>query len=397
MTQHSPRGARHLVIALTVLLGACDGDAAHESGGTETPAVATHRTEIVDTLLHTSETNRAELQVRPADGIVATEKGVTYLLDAGSASILRINPTGDSIRSVGQPGEGPGDLGDPCCLGFVGTSSALLIYEEANRRYSTFDEGLTFVGSVGVKWNRLGSIGSVQLANRHILHPRIAFTGLADPNHPQLLWLDSSGTVVDSELVRLPTPMIPVRAHFDIGKGTGMMLEQPFGGTLRYAVSRNGDFAVANSATYLILLRKPDGSIAELRGPAMEGAAVTPDERRRLLDRLETSLKQFGKDVSDLPFPIPEHHAPIRTLFFDAEARLWVRYRRSSDAEDMSDIYAPTGEKLWSVRVPTSLVLAPMSIRGFDGLGVVTDESGFVTLIRLRFVPAPRGPETSSP
>jgi hypothetical protein len=387
MTQHSPRGARHLVIALTVLLGACDGDAAHESGGTETPTVATHRTEIVDTLLHTSETNRAELQVRPADGIVATEKGVTYLLDAGSASILRINPSGDSIRSVGQPGEGPGDLGDPCCLGFVGTSSALLIYEEANRRYSTFDEGLTFVGSVGVKWNRLGSIGSVQLANRHILHPRIAFTGLADPNHPQLLWLDSSGTVVDSELVRLPSPMIPVRAHFDIGKGTGMMLEQPFGGTLRYAVSRNGDFAVANSATYLILLRKPDGSIAELRGPAMEGAAVTSDERQKMHDRLEKGLKQFGKRVSDLPFPIPEHHAPLKAVFFDADARLWVRYRRSSDAEDMSDIYAPTGEKLWSVRVPTSLVLAPMSIRGFDGLGVATDESGFASVIRLRFVP----------
>lgn len=397
MTQNSPLTARHLVTALAAMLAACDGDAAQESRRVEAPILATHHTQIVDTLLRTSETNRAELQVRPADGILATEEGVTYLLDIGSANILRIDPSGDSIRSAGQEGAGPGDLGDPCCLGFVGESSALLVYEDANRRYSTFDDGLKFVGSVGVKWDRMGSIGSVQLATRHILHPRIAFTGLADPNHPQMLWLDSAGTVVDSELVRLPSPMIPVRAHFDIGKGTGMMLEQPFGGTLLYAASRNGDFAVANSATYLILLRKPDGSIAELRGPAMEGATVTPDERQKMHDRLEKGLRKLGKGVSDLPFPIPEHHAPLRAVFFDADARLWVRYRRSSDAEDVSDIYAATGEKLWSVTVPSSLVLAPMSIRGFEGLGVATDESGFVTVIRLRFVPAPSGLKTSSP
>ena len=370
-----------------MMLGACDGDAAQESRGIEAPILATHRTEIVDTLLHTSEINRAGLQVRPADGILATENGITYLLDAGSASILRIDPTGDSIRSVGQPGEGPGDLGDPCCLGFEGESSSLLVYEGSNRRYSTFDDGLKFMGSVGVKWDRLGSLGSVRLANRHTLHPRIAFTGLADPNYPQLLWLDSSGTVVDSELVRLPSPMIPVRAHFDIGKGTGMMLDQPFGGMLLYAVSRNGDFAVANSATYLILLRKRDGSREELRGPAMEGATVTPDERRQMHDRLEKGLKQLGKGVSDLPFPIPDHHAPLRAVFFDAGARLWVRYRRNSDVEDVSDIYAPTGEKLWSVTVPSRLVLAPMSIRGFEGLGVATDANGFIAVIRVRFVP----------
>lgn len=375
-----------------MMLGACDGDAAQESRGIEAPILTTHRTEVADTLLQTGETNRAGLQVRPSDGIVATETGVTYLLDAGSSNILRIDPTGDSIRSVGQPGEGPGDLGDPCCLGFVSESSALLVYEESNRRYSTFDEGLNFVGSVAVKWDRLGSLGSVRLANRPILHPRIAFTGLEDTNHPQLLWLDSSGTVVDSELVRLPTPMIPLRANFDNGSGAGVMLEQPFGGTLLYAVSRNGAFAAANSSTYLIFLRKADGSITELRGPAMEGATVTPDERRRMHDRLEKSLKQFGKGVSDLPFPIPEHHAPLKALFFDADARLWVRYRRNSDSEDIGDIYAPTGEKLWSVTVPSSLVLAPMSIRGFGGLGVATDESGFVAVIRLRFVAAAPAP-----
>jgi hypothetical protein len=357
----------------------------------ELPTSVTHRTEVSETLLTTAESDRRQMKLRPSNGMLATADGTVYVLNVASSALMHFGSPDGTVATIGQPGEGPGDLGEPCCLGFAGDQMSIVVFEDANRRYTIFDQRLKFLRSVNVGVDRLWDVGSVQLADGSIVHPRIAFTGLSDANHPQLLRFDSSGTVLDSVLVNVPPGMVPQRVSFENGNGTGIMLEQPFGGTVLYALGRGGDFALANSATYRIHLRRGDGKIRELTGPDLVGAVVTASERRQMQDRLTRSLAQFGKTAEDLPFTMPEHHAPLRAIFFDAEARLWVRYRRLGDPWDVGDVYSPAGEKLMILAIPTGIELAPLSIQGSTGLGVITDADGIPAILRLRFVPARSG------
>lgn len=362
-------------IALILLLGA-----ARDSG--DTPAVA-HQ---VPTFQGT-----VELEVGEADGddpyvfssiesIVTDPGGRMIVIDLLSHEVRVFHPDGGFAFRFGGPGEGPGELNHPCCLGFAPDG---MLWVGADGHYSTFRleaAGARFVRrwrrtALGVAapvtfdaTGRVIDVGSLRVADRFVL---------------ARFHLDPGGAV-DTVLMATPEDQLVGRAQLRDERGGVQNIAQPLGPRWLSAHGPEGAWATAISSEYSITLHNGDGTASQIQGPLLRGPAVGPEER----DDAQALLDLVAERIGNRPFGIPERKPPLAALFFDRSGRLWVERTGPEGAESReADVY-DEGTLVARYRWPlgVDVGVAPW-VTETALYGTTEDELGVQRVARVRFGP----------
>lgn len=260
-------------------------------------------------------------------GLAADAQGRIYVADGQAHTVRVYDSTGVFLALLATRGGGPGEVQRPCCLS-VGPQGRLWIRDNGNRRYNWHELG-----------GDAGNAGSIRMAHSdggYAIAPTFGPDGhLVDVGHRTdrdgvtiivRFHRDSSGGVQWEEAVT-PPPADSLPIHEVTRRVEGGIsryyLYQPFGAHHLVAHSPNGGWAEAVSSVYAVRLISPQIESDMLVTRRWDAPAVTPAERDSASAILTEQAQWAGVSVAALPFDVPTHKAPLRTLQFDQLDRLW--------------------------------------------------------------------------
>jgi len=319
--------------------------------------------------------------------VVADDMGRIVVTDRNSNEIRVFGPEGDFAFHFGGPGEGPGEFGDLCCVGFA-PGGELWVRESA--RYSVF-----VLGSDGAEFQRvlrtphpgiiglwapftfdmggdLVSVGPVGGYGDVSLYARLRV--LPDGVVDTVLMAEAERQTVSQETVPFS------RA----GISGFMYLHQPFGPQWIHAHTNGGTWADAVTSDYAINLHHPDGTVALIEGPALEGPPLSESDRDWAQSRMERERDRAG--ISRHPFQIPDRKPPLADMFFDSAGRLWI-VKTLAEGESVRNADVWDGTTLVAhYRWPSRILDSPTPWATESALyGVTADTLGVHRAARVRF------------
>jgi hypothetical protein len=307
--------------------------------------------------------------VRLADGTVAV---------ADAAQEVRFfGPGGGHVRTVGGPGEGPGEFTGLAALARH-PGGGVWAWDFSLRRVTrisgdgeiddvvTLDPEPPVLSPVGALpdgtfvFKQLWGAGATAAATR---------TGLRrDP--VAVVRLDASGALLDT------LDLVPGReVHIEEEDGRGVMITPPFG---RNAVGtvRGDRVVVGSQETFEVRELAPDGAVLRVLRLPSRDVGLDPADARRLLDeRVEAAPPErratLRRSLGAIPFP--ESRPAHGGLLADREGNLWVsEWAPFPRVPGRWTVFGPDGRWLGEVEMPPGF--QPTDI-GDDWLvGVQRDE-----------------------
>ena len=319
--------------------------------------------------------------------VVADELGRIIVTDRNSAEIRVFGPEGDFAFHFGGPGEGPGEFGDLCCVGFA-PGGELWVRESA--RYSVFVLGsdgaepqrvlrTPHPGHIGLRapftfdmGGDLVSVGPVSGYGDVSLYARL-----------RVLPDGAVDTVLMAEAERQTVSQATVPFN-RAGISGSMYLHQPFGPQWIHAHTNGGTWADAVTSDYAINLHHPDGTVALIEGPALEGPPLSEGDRDWAQSRMERDRDRAG--IGRHPFQIPDRKPPLADMFFDRAGRLWVvKTHAEGETVRKADVWDGT-TLVAHYRWPSRILDLPTPWATESALyGVTADTLGVQRAARVRF------------
>ena len=324
-------------------------------------------------------------------GLAADADGRIFVADGQADEIRVFNRDGEFVYAFGGAGQGPGELGSPCCLSF-GPGGLLWVRDTGNSRYQGFDVG-------GGGWEYRATVAMRQRSPN--LYAPLGFDSAGnlvdigarpEPGQAQpltvRLHLSSGGDIVSEEIITEADPgdaMHTVERDVEGGRAT-MFLWQPFGpspltahGSDRWATALSSEYSVTlfrDGVEPLEIVREP--------GPLVP---LSAGELERAEDFLSRQLERTGVSRAQLPFDIPDAKAPLQQIFFDREGNLWVELTVEESADRKADVFDRdgnhVGRRIWPGRA--RLGTASGWVSGDTALGTLTDENDVVKVVRITF------------
>ncbi len=384
--QHATRFQTSASLAIAVALAQVGAACTEDSGGNEGSLDAVPIFEgTVDLEFGDIDGDDPYLFTR-IESIAEDARGRLIVADMQSHEIRVFDPEGRFLFRFGGPGEGPGELTNPCCVAF-GPDGALWVREST--RYSAFE---------------LGEAGAEYVRGHQFAH----FTqGGVTP-----ITFDAEGRLVDIGLSPRPEGGI-VMTRFHLGadgtadevpmvdperQATGsttvdrmlgemavtMFVRQPFGPLWIHAHGRGGTWAEAVTSDYVVNLHHADGTASRIEGPPLPGAELSPDEHAWAQSSIDRDVQRL--DLERHPFGIPDRKPPLSAIYFDRSGRLWIE-KTGAAGNDLREADVYEGDALvaryrWPVRVrPGTVTWASESVL----YGTTTDSLGVQRVARVRF------------
>ena len=319
--------------------------------------------------------------------VVADELGRIIVTDRNSAEIRVFGPEGDFAFHFGGPGEGPGEFGDLCCVEF-GPDGELWVRESA--RYSVF-----VLGSDGAEYQRVlrtphpGNIGlrapfTFDMGGDLVsVGPVSGYGDVSLYARLRVLPDGAVDTVLMAEAERQTVSQATV--PFNRAGISGLMyLHQPFGPQWIHAHTNGGTWADAVTSDYAINLHHPDGTVALIEGPALEGPPLSEGDRDWAQSRMERDRDRA--DIGRHPFQIPDRKPPLADMFFDSAGRLWVvKTLAAGESVRNADVWDGT-TLVAHYRWPSRILDLPTPWATESALyGVTADTLGVQRAARVRF------------
>lgn len=322
-------------------------------------------------------------------GIAVDRGGRIFVADSRGNEVRVFSPNGTYRFSIGQYGANATKLDDPCCVSFM-PDGRLWIAERGKHRYSAFRIGEStgsYDSSVPMPGRLSGQISRITWDSLgRIVHVADSFSVLRNQFSLVRSLVDSTGAILSTHAL----PVAPAESlafvllRSPYGRGT-TGVPQPFGPVQLWAFGTNGESAEAVSSHYAISwLDAGDRQIA-LISRALEGPVVDRRERRHAQQMLVQLAANLGVRNDAIPFGIPDRKAPIKSLGFDIEGRLWVERSVPDDSPHRADLYDRTGQPIERVEWPAAVRLDLGTVRGGMGLGVMEDTLGAIRVVRVRF------------
>jgi hypothetical protein len=351
-------------------------------------------------------------------GLAFDDAGNLYLHDSQADRITVVDRDGRLLRTVGSPGQGPGEISN--AMGFsVAGDGRVAVFDFAHRGWVVYDSAGVFVRNVAVDVQGLGIPG-----RDHLAHPsgdvvaaitgRVRFGPAADeadtvPPHRPIARFPLSGDGEARVVYRaweLPPPPPSATSNQSIGGLTVRMApERAFVPPLNVGMLPDGLLAVADSFGYRVKLVDLDGSVRGVLERGIEPVPVTPAiqdaERARRLDELAAGggprfmisssdggargpdaeeMRRFGEArVAGMLFA--EAVPVIEDLAVDREGRIWVQRSSGTPGEPgPTDLITADGRYLGTL--PPDGVRIPGAF-GPDGLiaRIETDEFDVPTVV----------------
>lgn len=272
---------------------------------------------------------------RPS-GVAVDDDGRMYVLEMGNSRVQVFDPDGEYIRTLGGPGQGPGELELPA--GITIGRDQVMVYDLNSRRLSLWDLAGNHVRDVpfsgGLQPGILaGSGGSLVGATRRRLEDRSELIDVA------LFSTDGSETL---RYTSLPQP----EQFLIMGEGGGFVIPQLVGGP-SYAASVDGAVYATAGVQYQILAFESSGEPRWALRVARPAPAFTQEHRDAVLDPLRDRFENL--DAMELDWPT--HMNTLGSLAVDGHGHLYVfayTFRDMGPAEPTVEVYAPDGERLFA-------------------------------------------------
>lgn len=333
-----------------------------------------------------------------------TTVGDARILDSGQLLVTHCsNPPelrlyasdGGFVRTLGGPGSGPGQCN--FILHSWLAADTVILYDPSLARITYFPLGR---GAPRVLDLDAAGLGDVE-DNAPLWTSRFGDgTLLGRPNRP--------GPVVDGRsrapfpYVRLHTgsfrldTLLQVRGTEYVVEGLGTpredirpVLFSPF----THALAHGGTLYVADSESFWIEARRPDGTLLRRFGRTWEPVAIDRRFRQRYQNQqiAAATTSQRAATRREMARAVFADHFPAHEgeLIVDPDGNLWVMHVRVPGESDRGwSVFDPDGRWLGDVRVPTELRVTDI---GADYVvGVWRDEAG-VQAIRVYDLVKPAG------
>lgn len=313
---------------------------------------------------------RAYSAVRQRDGTIVVANG-------GTGELRFYDATGRHVRTVGRPGEGPGEFEDLQRVWLL-PGDSLLAYDFFPSRLSVFSPRGEFIRSLHVRAPDgrqvivRGPLGdrSLLVVGAPIWGAPGAEPGVVRDSVPYYR-TDPSGAVADT-LGWFPSSETFRFATDDGWRLTGV----PFGRVPVVSVTDDG-FHFGPADEYEIRTYDAGGALARIvRLPESRRAVTEEDLARFRADRLERAEREGTRPsmerlLSQLPYP--DRLPPYEAFLADGAGHLWVAdYRTDPEADRSWRVFSPEGGLLGTVTLPGRL--EPLQIGEDFLLGRWTDE-----------------------
>lgn len=335
-----------------------------------------------------------ESQFAMVVGVDVDDDGRVYVADQQARRILVFGADGSFLRSLGTPGEGPGELG-PGMAGVFEADGRLRVPDLTNQRINLYDPqgeslgSLPFMLSQGVpfRWDELGD-GTLVVQRR----------GMAVEGMAELAQGDPLVTVPMSEEAEADTlAFLPKGRSFDFSGGQPRMTI--FDPEPVWDVADDGSVARGMNSDFRVEIWR-DGAAEQVVTLPREPVEVTENEERRLLEFVRDQMTQGGAppqavEVFLQGVSFADSYPALAQVLLAPDGHLWVqRIYTSRDVpegvewsiQDLGsnewDIFDSQGRYLGVLALP----LRFQALRLLDGViwGVQRDELDVASVVGLR-------------
>lgn len=358
---------RHLPIAtLALLLAGCGASSSDATGGGATidtlpggivsvtnhaPADSGQWSLVLERTIQPADDSAGALR-DPAD-LILLDDGTVFVADEKPVEVMRFDPSGRYVGSVGREGEGPGEYRS-AWLTYRGDT--LVVHDPSAARAGTFristNTPLLQRPTTPRYFSRIGLDGAGRAVVPVMLPPdstkpprrgfiRFSLDGTALdtaylPEHPKSdkRWLVREGKVVRMEM------LVPLQPQ-------DMSVADPVGG---FVVGWSGEYqlrATRNGQDTTMLFSRPRPS-----------GSVSAAEKQAIVDERINANKQYTPEpvlrASLLTSAIPDERPAFDQIAVDRSGRRWVRLSTSDTTTVRFDLFDPNGRWLDIVSVPQS-------------------------------------------
>jgi hypothetical protein len=338
-------------------------------------------------------------------GLIAVDgRDRIFVLDAQARDVRVFSSDGKYEQTIGQPGEGPGELGAQVGALFMGPGDTLLIPDLANQRVNRYAPDGTSLGSFPLRIEN-GIPMSIVATRTGVVAEQVRAISLPDlPARDSLdviVTLATDGSVIDT-LMRFPPG-----ASIVLSDARGPQ-RTVFAAEAVWTLSDELEFFFGITNQYRISVFDPEGTLQRIVTKQAEPAPVTERDEEMMWQVIEQQVRAAVPPESFMEFMQQTRQRVGFADFFPAfvsmsigpNGSIWVQHLRPPaevpeeelETYDMTqdigsrdwDVFDPDGRYLGVVTMPPRFT--PRIILGGKIYGVWRDDLDVQSVMRLRIV-----------
>jgi len=290
--------------------------------------------------------------------LTADDQGRIYALDRKESHVKVFDAEGRYLRTIGRPGQGPGDLNEPIFVYFLRNELLVTQYE----RLSFFSPDGDLLRTVAMVKEtptraRCNSRGNI-----------IGTSSVYDPATPNTY----------AFVLKLYDPEVnPIKelARMQLERRLGPTVN-PMRPTVYMTVDEQDNVIFGYPERYEIQVFDSDGNLTRKILKTYKPVAVTEEEKAASVEGAPPQIK----------FEFPEHHPPFLRFIHDEMGRLYVQTYEKAAAKDvyLHDVFDRDGRYI--ARVPLKRV--PVLFRNGKLYSLEESEEGYPVIKRYRVIGA---------
>jgi hypothetical protein len=287
--------------------------------------------------------------IREIASFVETKSGTIFLSDTTMNKLYVFDSKGRFVKTVGQKGNGPGDLYFPSFL--LWHEDCVVVYEFGNRRLSYFNENGEYIKSK--KMTAAGMIKKIRvLPCDNLLIENLHFS--QKPNTPQIC-----GIFLCSRDIK---PIKKIYSHQIspynmILKPQKMHLLNPYAPVVSWDITPNGNIVVGFQGKYELDIIDPTKRNLHKITHSIPPVKVSDNDKEIFFSKLRygdtTSSKKGANDFVRHKTEFPEFLPPYKDVICDSDGNILVFPYVTQKAKENNyfDWFSPDGKYKGRVKI----------------------------------------------
>ncbi len=300
-------------------------------------------------------------------GAIEVDKsGHIYVSDTKDKRIKVFNPEGQLVRTIGQPGQGPGEFETPLSLHWS-PRGELMVEDAQNKRLAFFNPAGKFLNQISytdklilmnLKVDKQGNIlaQEMTLAGNGIFYEIKKF----DPQLKPLFSLD--------------------KFEFTLPLLGGKKKMNPFDSVAWYEFDPSGQIYYARMNRYEIKIFTPEGKQVRTIQKEYDLVKITPQDEEDFM-KLVSQMSPSEVNLKEI-FELPDYFPPLQNFILHESGAILVRtYQKGKIKNEYKyELFNPEGVFVGEFFSPATLLLW----RGEKLYGSEETEKGFLVVKRYR-------------
>lgn len=290
-------------------------------------------------------------------GIEPAADGTIYVFDHQASEIRAFDSSGDYLRTVAGPGQGPGEIAEANGMELVG-DSVLWVHDHRKWRMTGIDTHGGEVGVYELPIKSYGYIFSGLIDSRGRYWKTFSKSdqprqGRPDPGYQESGY-DSYYLSYDYRTGERDSLYLghATRGSVVASRGNGWGIYGiPFQSRQTVIVDPGGGFWHARKGEYRLSRLNASADTVLVIDVGMDALPVTDVDRDAMRERVGPDDPVALAAIETVISHMPDEKPLISDMVVDDEGRLWVSRVVEPDADPLYDVFTEEGEFLGSVRI----------------------------------------------